>query len=282
MTPDALAPQPLAGRRVLLTRAADVSPASRELFSGAGAQVIELPALVIGPPDDWAPLDAALQELERFHWLIFSSANGVVAVRQRLDHVGRCLEQGAARPRLAAVGRKTARVIQHQGWPGAFVPQDFVADSLLACFPEPVQGRRLLLPRVQSGGRPLLAEQFRRHGATVVEVPAYESRCPTTIPAAAAAALDQGHVDVITFTSSKIVRNTATLLANHLGNRWRERLAGTKVVSIGPETSHTCRAVLGRVDAEANPHHMEALVAAAGRLFPISQDHTSQGRDPVG
>ena len=258
-------PQPLAGRRVLLTRAADASPASRSLFSEAGAQVIELPALVIGPPDDWGPLDAALRSLERFHWLIFSSANGVDAVWQRLDHLH--LHQGPTWPRLAAVGRKTAQAIQRQGWPIPFVPQDFVADSLLACFPEPVHGRQLLLPRVQSGGRPLLAEQFRRQGATVVEAPAYESRCPATVPAPAATALAQGHVDVITFTSSKIVRNTVALLAAHLGERWRSRLAHAKVVSIGPETSHTCRALLGRVDAEANPHHMEALVAAAGRLF---------------
>lgn len=267
MALDPLPSQPLAGRRVLLTRAADASPASRSLFSEAGAQVIELPALVIGPPDDWGPLDDALRSLERFHWLIFSSANGVNAVRQRLDHLHLRPDQEPAWPRLAAVGRKTAQAVQRQGWPRPFVPQDFVADSLLACFPEPVHGCQLLLPRVQSGGRPLLAEQFRRQGATVVEAPAYESRCPATVPAPAATALAQGHVDVITFTSSKIVRNTVALLAAHLGERWRSRLAHAKVVSIGPETSHTCRALLGRVDAEANPHHMEALVAAAGRLF---------------
>ena len=273
MASDALPSRPLAGRRVLLTRAADASPASRDLFRAAGAVVIELPALVIGPPDDWGPLDGALRSLERFHWLIFSSANGVDAVRQRLDHLHLCPDQGPAWPRLAAVGRKTAQAIQRQGWPMPFVPQDFIADSLLACFPESVHGRQLLLPRVQSGGRPLLAEQFRLQGATVVEVPAYESRCPATVSAPAAAALDLGHVEAITFTSSKIVRNTVTLLATHLGQGWRARLAHAKVVSIGPETSHTCRALLGRVDAEANPHHMEGLVAAAGRLFHNTQDH---------
>ena len=267
MAVNALASQPLAGRRVLLTRAAHASSTSRDLFTGAGAQVIELPALIIGPPDDWGPLDAALQSLERFQWLIFSSANGVDALRQRLDHMHLRLDQGPTGPQLAAVGRKTAQAIQRQGWPMPFVPQDFVADSLLACFPEPVHSCRLLLPRVQSGGRPLLAEQFRRQGATVVEVPAYESRCPVTIPLAAATALAQGDVDVLTFTSSKIVRNTAALLAAHFGEHWQKHLARPKLVSIGPETSQTCRAVLGRVDAEADPHDMEALVAATGRLF---------------
>ena len=279
MALEALPPQPLAGRRVLLTRAADSSPASRALFRAAGAQVIELPALMIGPPDDWGPLDTALRALERFHWLIFASANGVAAVRQRLDHMDLRLGEGAGWPRLAAVGRKTAQAIQRQGWPLPFVPRDFVADSLLACFPEPVHGRRLLLPRVQSGGRPLLAQQFRRQGATVVEVPAYESRCPATIPSAAAAELDQGHVDAITFTSSKIVRNTVALLTAHLGERWQEHLGRPRMVSIGPETSQTCQALLGRVDAEATPHQMEALVAAAGRLFQVPQAR-DQGQSP--
>ena len=191
----------------------------------------------------------------------------VNAVRQRLDYLHLCPGQAPPWPQLAAVGRKTAQTIQSQGWPTPFVPQDYVADSLLACFPEPVTGRQLLLPRVQSGGRPFLAQQFRRQGATVVEVPAYESRCPATIPAAAAAELALGHVDVVTFTSSKIVANTVALLTSHLGERWQQQLGEPKLVSIGPETSHTCRTLLGRVDAEANPHHMEALVAAAESLF---------------
>ncbi len=259
--------QPLAGRQVLVTRSTDASGASRRLFSSVGAQVIDLPALVIGPPDDWGPLDGALQSLQRFHWLIFSSANGVAAVHQRLEHLHMDLDQGQSWLRLAAVGRKTAWAIERQGWPKPFVPPDFVADSLVTCFPEPVHGRQLLLPRVQSGGRPLLAQEFRRHGATVVEVPAYESRCPATMPVAAVQALEQGHVDVITFTSSKIVRNTVALLAAHFGECWPEHLGALKVVSIGPETSRTCWDVLGRVDAEANPHHMEGLVDATSRLF---------------
>ena len=72
--------KPLQGCTVVVTRAAEQQGEARQLLEAAGAQVLDLPALVIGPPDDWAPLDDALADLESFHWIVFSSANGVQAV----------------------------------------------------------------------------------------------------------------------------------------------------------------------------------------------------------
>ena len=61
--------QPLQNCTVVVTRAADQLGEARRLLETQGAQVLDLPALVIGPPDDWGPLDDALAELEDFHWL---------------------------------------------------------------------------------------------------------------------------------------------------------------------------------------------------------------------
>ena len=121
---------------------------------------------------------------------------------------------------------------------------------------------RLLLPRVQSGGRTLLAEAFGEAGARVVEVAAYESRCPETLPAATATALAEGRVDAITFSSGKTVQHTIQLLEQQFGASWREPLERVQLISIGPQTSKTLQALLGRVDAEANPHDLDGLVAA--------------------
>ena len=74
--------QPLQSRTVVVTRAADQQGVARQLLEQRGATVLDLPALVIGPPDHWGPLDDALEDLESFHWLVFSSANGVQAVEQ--------------------------------------------------------------------------------------------------------------------------------------------------------------------------------------------------------
>ena len=258
---------PLQGRTVAVTRAEQQLGEARRLFEQAGAKVLDLPALVIGPPDEWGPLDDALAELEEFHWLVVSSSNGVDAVEQRLQRLGSSLARRPRSLKIAAVGRKTAARLEALGAPADFVPPQFVADSLIDHFPVSGWGLRLLLPRVQSGGRTVLAEAFGEAGARVVEVAAYESRCPQALPAAAAAALARGSVDAITFSSGKTVQHTAQLLEQQFGPTWQQQLQGVALVSIGPQTSHSCHALLGRVDAEADPHDLDGLVAACAQAL---------------
>ena len=257
----------LAGRTIAVTRAEQQLGEARRLFERAGAEVLDLPALVIGPPDHWGPLDDALLELEEFHWLVLSSSNGVEAVEERLERLGSGLARRPSGLKIAAVGRKTAARLEELGAPADFVPPTFVADSLIEHFPVSAWGLRLLLPRVQSGGRTVLAEAFGEAGGRVVEVAAYESRCPEALPAATAAALADQAVDAITFSSGKTVQHTARLLQQTFGDDWQQCLDGVALVSIGPQTSRTCRAVLGRVDAEADPHDLDGLVAACGRAL---------------
>ena len=123
-------------------------------------------------------------------------------------------------------------------------------------------GLRLLLPRVQSGGRTVLAEAFGEAGARVVEVAAYESRCPEGLPSGALQALQQRRLDAITFASAKTVRHTARMLQDSFGADWPDLLAGLQLISIGPQTSRSCLEALGRVDAEADPHDLEGLAQA--------------------
>ena len=120
----------------------------------------------------------------------------------------------------------------------------------------------MLLPRVESGGRTLLADAFGEAGVRVVEVAAYDSRCPDTMPDSAAAALEQGSVDAVAFSSGKTADHTARLLEQRFGTTWMERLSGVKLISIGPQTSASCRRCFGRVDAEADPHDLEGLTEA--------------------
>jgi uroporphyrinogen-III synthase len=278
---DATPPLPvLAGRTIAVTRAEQQLGAARRLFATAGATVVDLPALVIGPPDDWGPLDDALADLDQFHWILFSSANGVEALQRRLIRRGGSLAHRPAGVKIAAVGRKTAAALEALGATADFVPPDFIAESLVEHFPVSGWGQRLLLPRVQSGGRTLLAEAFAEAGARVVEVAAYESRCPEGLPSATVQALDQGRVEAITFSSGKTVEHTARLLEAAFGASWRARLGAVRVVSIGPATSERCRQVLGRVDAEADPHDLEGLVDACARALrapPGPSDAPSAG-----
>ncbi len=258
----------LQGRTIIVTRAREQLGEARQLLELQGARVLDLPALEIGPPDDWGPLDDALAELDEFHWVVFSSANGVQAVDERLRLVGSSLSRRPAGLRVAAVGRKTARLLDNLGAEADFVPPDFVADSLIEHFPVSGWGLRLLLPRVQSGGRTVLAEAFGKAGARVVEVPAYESRCPCDMPETTASALASGEVDAITFSSGKTVIHTAALVQQTLGaEKAAIAMQSLALVSIGPQTSQRCREQFGRVDQEASPHDLEGLVQACRQVM---------------
>jgi uroporphyrinogen-III synthase len=259
----------LAGKTILVTRAAGQSSQFTQLLLAQGAQVVEMPALEIRPPSTWEPLDRAIAHLDRFDWLILTSANAVTFFLERLRVPG---DRPLPPVKIAVVGKKTAAVLAQAGFTADYVPPDFVADALVENFPVPVSGLRLLFPRVESGGRDLLVQGMTAAGAEVTEVPAYESGCPLIPDAGAIAALESGQVDVITFASSKTVRHFCHLAAQGLGADWQGFLKGIAIASIGPQTSETCQELLGRVDVAAQTFTLEGLTAAIEQWVSASSD----------
>ena len=254
----------------LVTRSAGQSSQFTKLLAAAGIQVVEMPALEIRPPSTWQPLDEAIAHLKTYDWLILTSANAVTFFWQRLQMVENPADLESVK--LAVVGKKTATVLQQQGHQADFIPPNFVADSLVAAFPESVDGLRLLFPRVESGGREVLVKEMAAAGATVIEVPAYESGCPQSPDPAAIAALRDHQIHIITFASSKTVRHTCQLLKQGLGENWKEFLHEVAIASIGPKTSDTCYELLGRVDIEATEYTLEGLTQAIAQWASASSD----------
>src|SRR6266513_2224034 len=84
----ARAVRPLAGMRVLVGRArhqaSSLSAGLREL----GVEVIEIPFIEIRPPNSYKPLDAALNDITSYDWLILTSVNGVDALAARMKKLG--------------------------------------------------------------------------------------------------------------------------------------------------------------------------------------------------
>jgi len=256
---------PLTSKTILVTRAAGQSSSFSEDLQQAGAKVIAMPTLEIGPPSSWSALDTAIAQLRTFDWLILTSANGVHYFFERLHAQGEDA-RSLAGVQIAVVGKKTASSLKQQGIKPDLIPPDFVADALVAHFPhQDLANTKILFPRVETGGRDTLVAELSAQGATVVEVPAYQSGCPAAITPAALEALQTRSVDVITFASSKTVRNFCHLLeqaatgSNVPAGHWLENSA---IASIGPQTSETCRALLGRVDIEASEYTLEGLTQA--------------------
>ena len=256
---------PLAEKTVLITRSAEQSSKFRDLLQQQGANILEMPALEITPPSSWADLDKAIANLASFDWLILTSANGVNYFCDRLITQGKDARTLAG-IKIAVVGKKTAATLQKKNLQPDFIPPDFVADSLVANFPEELTQKKILFPRVETGGREVLVKELTAKGAEVVEVAAYQSGCPQKIEQNVWNTLQQKQIDIITFASSKTVRNFVQLIQQELDNSTQITLQSILdnvcIASIGPQTSKTCQELFGKVDIEAKEYTLEGLTQA--------------------
>ena len=258
---------PLDKKNIVITRAKDKINDVKNLFSKQGAIIFDLPALLIDYPDDLTPLDKLLLDINKFKWIIFSSSNGINFLEKRLSDKGLSLKNFSGKIKFAVVGNKTAESLYSLGVKPDFIPSDFIAESLLENFPFSQTNERILLPRVQSGGRSIIAEKLREMGAIVDEVAAYESRCPITMPKETEKALKDGIIDAIIFSSGKTVFNSAFLLKKYFGPRWLSVIENVHLITIGPQTSIACHKVFNRVSRQANSYNFEGLLEATINHF---------------
>jgi len=247
--------RPLFGLRVLVTRSRAQASRLSARLRALGAEPVEFPSIKILPPEDWAPLDRAIVHLDRYDWVIFTSANGVRFFWERLERAGKD-GRAFAGIRLGAIGPATGDALRQRGLRADLVPSRYVAEAVLAEI-GPVEGLRVLLPRADLA-RPALAEGLRRAGATVEEVVAYRTVRPSEGDAEGVRrALADGEIDVLTFTSSSTVRNLLTAL-----DPLPPLPESTIVACIGPITAQTAREAGLPVHVVAAEHTIEGLVGA--------------------
>lgn len=253
----------LAGRRIVVTRRPAQAGRLRERLERLGATVIELPTIELAPPRSWKPLDAALRNLERYDWVVFTSANGVDSFFRRLRRQGKNRRALQDR-RVAAIGPATAAALRREGVRPDVVPDEFRAEGLLRSLHGPAwRGKRVLLARAAQA-RAVLPQELRRHGARVDVVAAYRTVLPAQSRRRAQRVFATLKPDAITFTSSSTARNFFSLLGPAAARR---ALTGVAVATIGPVTSRTVRALGLRVAVEANPYTVPALVRALASQF---------------
>jgi uroporphyrinogen-III synthase len=250
--------RPLAGRQVLVTRPAHQSASLRERVEALGGEALLAPTVTTGPGDDAAMADAARGlATGRFAGLCLTSANGVRSLADACTRAGIDTARALAGLRLVgAVGPRTAElVVSHLGVEATVVPGTATGAALGRAVP-PGSGE-VLLPRGDLAGGDLV-EGLAAAGWTPVPVVAYRTVTAAGLDPTVVAALAAGEVDLLTFTSASCVRGFVELLA--------DRPWSGQVVTIGPVTSAACRQVGVPVDAEADPHHLDGLVAALVEL----------------
>lgn len=244
--------RPLFGRRVLVTRPSSQAESLCERLEDLGADVLLQPAIKIAEPEDWRPVDEALAQLDRYDWLVFSSANGVQFLLERLCQRHADLRR-LGRVKLAAIGPGTSEALAAWRLRADLVPAEYRAEALAEALAADADGRRFLLARA-SRGREILAERLRAAGGQVDQVVVYQSIDTQSAEATVSAALAEGRIDWITVTSSAIARSLAALFGDDLR---RARLA-----SISPITSATLRELGYSPDVEAREYDIAGLVDA--------------------
>lgn len=245
---------PLFGRKIVITRDRSQTGDLAARLRALGAEAIELPTIELRPPADPRPLANAIERLECYDWLIFTSANGVRFFTQALDRSRRDLR--ALRARICAIGPATRRSIEALHLKVDLMPDEYVAESVVAAFSGmELGGKRVLLPRA-AVARDVVPKELTRLGAQVEVVEAYCTVVPDdAAPRARAIFGAERKPDWIMFTSSSTVRNFMSIAPAHA-------LSGVRIASIGPVTSEAIRSYGLEPDAQAERYTSEGLLQA--------------------
>ena len=244
--------RPLFGSRVLVAGSPNTSDKLRDRLSELGADVMTQPAIRITDPPDWAPVDAALDGLDRYDWLVFSSVNGVEYLLRRLFGRGGDVRR-LGHAKLAAVGPGTAERLARYHLQADLVPERFNAESLAQALAGEARGRRFLLARA-SRGRAVLADSLRAAGAAVDEIVVYSSLDVQDANPEVAGALSSAEIDWVVATSPATARSLDRLYGEALGH--------ARLASISPLTSAALREAGYEPAVEALEHTVDGLVEA--------------------
>jgi uroporphyrinogen-III synthase len=265
-----LIPLPLAGKRVLVTRALHQAGKLSEGLRALGAIPVEVPVLEILPPVSFHDLDRAIHKFHSYDWLLLTSTNAVRALFERAQSLGIELVQPAAM-KVAAVGEGTASTARRYGLHVTIVPVSYLAESLLdalsAAMGDRTASSKMLLARA-SVARDVIPDVLKAAGHSVDIVDAYRNEIPEAAPEQLRRALEGG-IAMATFTSSSSVIHLAEV-ARAAGVAWP--LASVSAVSIGPISSRTLQESGWAPAAEADPSDIPGLVAAVVRVAQNPQN----------
>jgi uroporphyrinogen-III synthase len=252
---------PLTGQRVLVTRASHQAGQLSEGLRALGAEAVEVPVIEILPPASLESLDAVLRQFAQYNWLVLTSANAARAIAERAAQLGIELDQPATM-KVAAVGQATAAAAVAAGFQVTFIPESYVAESLLEGMKGQVSGKKILLVRA-SMARDVIPEALRSEGAELDVADAYRNVLPEATPDLLRRVLE-GKIDAATFTSSSSV----THLEEAARRAWVPwPLEGVRAISIGPITSQTLRDLKWLPAGEASQSDIPGLIEAVVRVL---------------
>ncbi len=246
--------KPLFGKGIVITRPERQADDLARLLTAQGASAIAFPTISIVPPQDWSELDFALDQLESYHWLIFTSANGVHFFFQRLQEKSRDVRDLKG-IKICCIGPATAGQLEDRGIKVDLVPDEFIAEGILKSFASmDLSGKKLLIPRA-AAARDILPDGLRKQGATVDVATTYLTVNSGRKKEELTKLIDAGEVDIITFTSSSTVTNFVEIMGSDYALP-----SFIQIACIGPVTAATANKAGFQIDISQEEYSMKGLV----------------------
>ena len=252
--------KPLLGKGVVVTRAREQASDLLAMLTDYGANAIPFPTIEIQPLESYAEVRKTLTYINSYDWLAFTSVNGVICFFEQMQAIG--LDTRAlAGCKIAAIGPATAQALRKRGIRADFIPERFVAESVVqGLCALGVKGKRVLIPRAKIA-RDVLPEQLERAGAGVEVLPLYETRTGNARREEILELLEQKEIHCVTFSSSSTVENFFSLIPASMFKEHPE----VKFACIGPITAGALAKHGLSCDLQPEEYTIPALVDALAR-----------------
>ena len=255
---------PLAGKRIVVTRAPEQSGELTSSLERLGAEVLLLPMVRFAAPENWDAVDAAIRRLAEFDWILFTSQNAVRFFALRLRERGIAADLPEYRKaQIAVVGPATQDAAMQEGFHVDYAAQHHTGESLARELAESIGGRRVLLPRSDRADD-RLPDALREAGARVTAVIAYRTATPENVDAGILGWLRGAAVDAIVFASPSALYNLYDFIPAADLAKLSERV---QFAAIGPTTARALRESDIRVEIEANESSSAALADAIAKHY---------------
>ncbi len=259
--------RPLFKKKIIVTRASGQASEFSHLLEKKGACPIQFPTIEMVPPDSWEALDRAIQSIEKYDWLIFTSANGVKYFLKRVKENRkdiRCLKG----INLCAIGPKTAAVLERLSVRVDFIPSEYKAEAIIEKLgTNKIKGNKILIPRA-AVAREVLPEELVKLGATVDVVDAYKTIEPEERKSSVIREmLKNKEIDVITFTSSSTVTNFLKVFNDQ---EISDLISNVTIACIGPITAKTAEKYGLKTSIIPENYTIEAFSDAIADFFQSS------------
>ena len=247
----------LHGKRIVVTRPKLRAGTLSARLRALGAEVIELPCIETVPIDPCPAMDAALERIGDYEWLVFTSPAGVEAFWARLRRTGRdarCLGD----VRLAVTGPTTAEALEKCGLVPDLMPGTYSGAQLGESLAKETGGRVLLLRAEEAS--PALTDALEAAGIPYNDVAVYRTRYGDPRSQALREALEAGRIDFVTFTSASTVKGFAAAVGEDAD------FSRTLGLCIGEQTAAEAgrRGIPVRVAAEATIDRLVELAESEG------------------